>query len=83
MLEGNSVCYCTCSWTPGCLDHLLQLAAPKTSRCGIWAANRTTLQRGTQADQNEKKWNQGSTYQGWDCLPPVSACSPSEFSEKN
>lgn len=55
LLEDNAVCYCACSWTPGCLDHLLQLAAPKTGRCSVWAANRTTVQRGTQAAQNGKK----------------------------
>lgn len=81
LLEGNTVCYCTCSWTPGCLDHLLQLAAPKTSRCRIWAAQDHSA-AGTQADQNGEKWNQGPTFQGWDCLPPVSPCSHQNSQKK-
>ncbi|XP_070953500.1 myelin-oligodendrocyte glycoprotein isoform X1 [Macaca nemestrina] len=32
LLEDNPVCNCAGSWTPGCLDHLLQLATSKTSR---------------------------------------------------
>ncbi|XP_077854810.1 myelin-oligodendrocyte glycoprotein isoform X15 [Macaca mulatta] len=38
LLEDNPVCNCAGSWTPGCLDHLLQLATSKTSRCSGWAA---------------------------------------------
>lgn len=33
MLEGDPVCHRAGARTPGCLGHLLQLAAPKTSRC--------------------------------------------------
>lgn len=33
LLEGDPVCHCAGARTPGRLGHLLQLAAPKTSRC--------------------------------------------------
>lgn len=44
--------------------------------------HRTTVQQGTQADQNGEKWNQGPTFQGWDCLPPVSPCSHQNSQKK-
>lgn len=70
LLEDNPVCNRTSSWTPGCLDHLLQLVASKTGRWGGGeeTVNRTTKQWGTQAALTGKQCNQNPG------IPLLSSC---------
>lgn len=55
LLEDNPVCNRASSRTPGCLDHLLQLATSKTSRCSGGVTNRTTELWGIESVQNGKQ----------------------------
>ena len=74
LLEDSPVCNRAGSGTPGCLDHLLQLATSKTSRCSGGVANRTTELWGTEAVQNEKQKDEpGLQMQGFPLSPGPTA----------